>query len=553
MMLVDTNFDFKNPDYVPIIRMRVKRLMGIREKRDKYLPALYKYYAEHPIDFIEDWMWTYDPRVTPAWRPFILWQKQKEYIEWLMERNESKTDGIVEKSRDAGATWLSMAFSIWMWRFHQTKIGFGSRKEALVDRLGDPDSIFEKGRLILDRLPPEFLPVGYERDLHSTHMKFINPENGSTITGEAGDNIGRGGRSTMYFKDESAYYERPMKIESALSQNSDVKIDISTPNGIGNVYYQKRMSKKLSLFIFDWRDDPRKDEAWYKDQVDKNDPIIVSQEIDRDYGGSVEGIVIPSRWVQSAIGLVLPKSGIKRAGLDVADEGADKNALAIAHGSVLELIEAWHKGNTTETTRKAVGTCRLQDCFNLRYDKIGVGAGVKGELLSNQLKYHDIRSSAICSGSSPVPGYYEDSGKKNEDMFLNLRSQMWWILRRRFEKTFEHVSGIKEHSPDDMISIPNDHELIAELSQVKYKFSGNGKIQIESKESMHKRGVKSPNKADAVTYCFAPIHHKRIGAFGRQASTSNSTINENTVQEIVGHKIGVFGRNKRLRMAMGVH
>jgi hypothetical protein len=351
----------------------------------------------------------------------------------------------------------------------------------------------------------------------------------------------------MYFKDESAFYERPMLIESAISQNSDVKIDISTPNGIGNLFYQKRMSGKYPLFVFDWKDDPRKSKEWYDEQVKRLDPVIVAQEIDRDYGGSLEGILIPSKWVKAAINFDIKPSGIRRAGLDVADEGADKNSLSIAHGSVLEHCSAWHKGNTTQTTRRAVAICQAKDCYILRYDKIGVGAGVKGEL-SNQHYDNIIKAVGINSGSSPTPGFYENSQKK-EDMFRNLRAQMYWLLRRRFEKTYEHVSNIKEHNPDEMISIVKDHELIAELSQITYFYSENGKIQIESKADMKRRGLKSPNKADSTAYCFAPVFLKRVGTFGTRPSddtTKNSTIPEDVIKEITGKRAGTFGRNKMM-------
>src|SRR5690606_36598743 len=124
----------------------------------------------------------------------------------------------------------------------ESKSSFGSRKEALVDRLGDPDSIFEKARMMLRMLPAEFLPKGYDERQHATFMKLINPENGATITGEAGDNIGRGGRSGIYYVDEAAFLEHPERVDAALSENTDVRIDISSANGNANPFYQKRQS-----------------------------------------------------------------------------------------------------------------------------------------------------------------------------------------------------------------------------------------------------------------------------------------------------------------------
>jgi hypothetical protein len=87
---------------------------------------------------------------------------------------------------------------------------------------------------------------------------------------------------------------------------------------------------------------------------------------------------------------------------------------------------------------------------------------------------------------------------------------MVWTLRERFRKTYEHtqhlagVQGFQAHPLDELISIPNNSDLIAQLSQPLYKTSSNGKILIESKADMAKRGVKSPDYFDSLAYAFAP-------------------------------------------------
>ena len=107
----------------------------------------------------------------------------------------------------------------------------------------------------------------------------------------------------------------------------------------------KRWGGKTDVFIFDWRDDPRKDQAWYDKQCRQFDPVTVAQEIDRDYSASVHGIVIPGAWVRAAIDardkLQLPPSGQRGLALDVADEGTDKNALVGTHGFNIEFIDEW--------------------------------------------------------------------------------------------------------------------------------------------------------------------------------------------------------------------
>lgn len=498
------NFDFKNPDYTPHLKQRITRLRKIRS--DPYALAAHKeVYKSDPIRFIEDWMTTYDPRVRFSTMPFVLWEKQKELINFI---HENEADILVQKTRDWGVSYLFMAYSAWAWIFRPgTKIGIGSRKEMYVDRSGDPDSLFEKLRLLLASVPDEFLPVNYS----STFMKLINDDNRTIITGEAGDNIGRGGRTWLYILDEDAHMEHHDKIDAALSQNTNRRAYISTPLG-QNAFWKKRMSGKIPVFICDWHDDPRKDQAWYDNQKILLDPWILAQEVDMDYTASVEGLCIPAKWVQAAVNFKLEPSGAKRAGLDVADDSGatgDANAICFRHGNVIEHIESWKNKTTTETARKAWADCMERGYDMLLYESVGVGAGVRGEMksISEAIKKSEEKKTEskpalkvfpVNPGLTKLYGFYAP-GKLNSDMFANLRAQLWWGgLRKRFEKTYQRANAIHDWPDDDCISIPNDHELIMELSQPKVFQNNAGKVQIESKKDMASRSIRSGNKADSL-------------------------------------------------------
>lgn len=492
-----------------------------RIRTDPQPAALKLFYRSHPVEFINDWIETYDPRRVDgsAHIPMILWPRQREYIEWLRERLATRSGGLVEKSRDMGVTYLSLAFSLWLWLFFPgMKIAFGSRKENLVDKIGDPDSIFEKARMMLRAIPRELRPAGYSEDADATFMKIVNRENGSAITGEAGDNIGRGGRSTIYFVDEAAYLERPMKVDAALSQNTDIRIDISSANGNGNPFYRKRMSGKVPVFTFLWRSDPRKDDAWYERMKRELDPVIVASEIDIDYNASTEDVCIPAMYVQSAIGLASStklsqdfrdrlRTGMRRCGFDVADEGADANAYVEVVGVAVDFIETWKDGTPNLSARKANERALANQVEVGRFDSIGVGAGAKGEFNELRGKGNSISWEPINTGSAPPPGRDDESGRPTSDRFLNLRAWLWWNMRRRFIRTYEHVNGIREYEPDQLIALPTQAEcpqvmdLVAELSRPKATFSESGKIQIESKKTM--KGA-SPNIADALMLGFVP-------------------------------------------------
>ena len=255
-----------------VLVVRAERIKKLRAKLDgmnseqkkQQIQLLKNYYRENPWDFISDWGFTFDPRLTaqnkPAVIPFILWPRQVEYLKWLMNRYRHQERGMVEKSRDCGVTWLSVGFAVCGWVcIDGFSVGFGSRKEQYVDTKGDFDSIFEKIRFFIDYIPKELQPNGWNPKEHSAHMRIKNPENDSSITGEAGPQIGRGGRKAVFFVDEAAFVENQLAVDNALSQNTNCQIDISTPNGNGNLFYKKRMERYNNterLFVFDWRAQP---------------------------------------------------------------------------------------------------------------------------------------------------------------------------------------------------------------------------------------------------------------------------------------------------------
>ena len=189
------------------------------------------------------------------------------------------------------------------------------------------------------------------------------------------------------------------------------------------------------MFTFHWRDDPRKNLAWYNDKKLKWEESIVAQELDIDYTASLEGVCIKSKWVQAAVDFHkrhgLSTSGARVSGFDVSDEGNDMNAHVSRHGFVVVHIDDWSgKGSTVG---KSTGRCYQQaeelkvDLIN--FDNIGVGAGVKSEAENLRLsKTNPIKVLGINAGSTKLIGKWEE-GKKNSDMFVNQKALMWWTVR----------------------------------------------------------------------------------------------------------------------------
>lgn len=529
-MPIPFKFDFRNPDYVAVFEWRIERLTRIREavaleqkeNRDPVvLPALHKFYADNPAQFIIDWGMTYDPRNVnkklPARLPFLLFPRQEELAHWLLERFRKQEPGIIDKSRDMGVSWLVIALASTMCRFNpEMSVGVGSRKEDYVDVLGDPDSLIEKARIFLGLLPPEFRGT-WERKAHSSHMKIIFPDSGSILTGEAGDGIGRGGRNSLYMVDESAFLERPLLVDASLSATTDCRIDLSTPNGMGNPFAQKRHSGRIPVFSFHWRDDPRKDQAWYdKKCAELDNPVVIAQELDLNYSASVEGVLIPSSWVQAAINahtkLGIAPTGARKAALDVADEGRDKNALCGRHGVLVDFLEQWSGvgSDIYKTTIKAFDICDGGGYDSLLYDADGLGSGVRGD--ANQINLArrvEGKREVIVDPFRGSAAVYDPDGemvekRANKDFFANAKAQAWYALRLRFRNTYRAVVEGKEYDPDAIISLSGDladiQQLCVELSQPTFSLNSAGKILIDKAPD----GTKSPNLADAVMIAFCP-------------------------------------------------
>lgn len=466
--------------------------------------------ASDVVHFVSSWCWTFDPREQVPWLPFDLWPVQEGFLRWMADHEARRKGGLAEKSRDMGVSWLCAAYATHGWLFREGfTCGFGSRKLQYVDDMGNPASILEKVRILLDRLPGFLLPPGYSRKLHAIHGKIVHPQGKATISGEGGDNIGRGGRCSLFILDEAAFLARPHIVDGALSAVTNVRIDVSTPNGPSNPFAQKRRSLPAEdVYSLHWRSDPRKTEDWYAGIKKLFDEKTVAQEFDINYEASIEGICIPARWVRAAVNLKLkdgklwPQPARSLAGLDVAEEGDNETAMVFRRGPVVYSPQCWTRCDTTQTANRAAEWARKNETDVVYYDAGGVGAGVRGAW--NNAEGLPFNPVGVLAGSTPTNTRWP-GGKTAKQLFANLKAEMWWGLRARFERAWEYAEQGIAHEPEEMISIPNDPELISQLSAPRYHYTHTGKIEMESKKVMREeRGIKSGDRADALCLAFYP-------------------------------------------------
>lgn len=488
-----------------------------------------------------------------------LYPKQVEAIRWFEQRSANKEDGHFAKSRDIGFTWMAGGYTLHRWIFEDGyKANFGSRKAEYVDRIGDPDSIFEKIRMLYRALPPWMLP----RQMQDNSMLLINEDRGSIIRGEAGDDMGRGGRSTDYFFDEFAFVERADSVDAASVANSDCRIFGSTVNGQGNLFFRKAHDGSMredQKFRFHWTDDPRKRDG----KVEINEPgkpiVVVSweqatrtkmekhkwaSEYDIDYSASVEGICIEAKWVEACkrLGPLLASRGtpvkVPLQGVAGGDVGAGKakSVLVPRFGPVVYVPTSWSDPDTVDTANRmliAAGNIKQHDrssghvggVRNLRFDATGVGHGV-GAILKRSVS--GISAAAVLVGNPPSDTKWPD-GKTSKEKFANIKAESWWICRERAKNSYEMLLFLTEpgnenaieHVVDECLILPADSEgrdamtMNSQLSLVKWQTTVAGKIIMESKDALAKRGISSPDHADALMLTFVPqsVAEKLMKAF----------------------------------------
>jgi hypothetical protein len=246
------------------------------------------------LHWFRAWAWTMDPRmpVLPV-VPFVPFRFQCETITWLDTLIRVRhSDGMVDKSRDQGASWTATALSVYYWRFvAYAQILFGSYKEELVDSKEKLDTLLEKCRFQIRRLPTWMAPSGFDSRKDMAYMAITNRESGALIAGAAPtENFGRAGRYTVIWLDELAAWRFSGYPQwTACSQSAQAKIPISTPRGKANQQADLRFSGKMPVKSLRWQEHPWKDQRWYEGQTLTMSDQQIAQEIDINYEASTPG------------------------------------------------------------------------------------------------------------------------------------------------------------------------------------------------------------------------------------------------------------------------
>ena len=102
---------------------------------------------------------------------------------------------------------------------------------------------------------------------------------------------------------------------------------------------------------------------------------------------------------------------------------------------------------------------------------------------------------------------------KNKDYFLNMKAQAWWTVADRMKETYNAIERGMDYDPENIISIDSgiDHldDLIEQICTPRKDKNAQYKNKVESKEDMRKRGIPSPNIADAFIMAYSDVGNRR--------------------------------------------
>lgn len=281
---------------------RAKRLL--KTKNSPLLQQVeYERCRRDPVYWINNYVYTYNPRRDPLTKqikgtiPFNLYPFQEEFIRSLHKSILNREDVVIDKSRDMGITWCISVYFVHQWLFTpESAFIVASRVEDLADKKGDLNSIMEKMRFVIQKLPKWMQPPGWDGKSNNSRLFLRNPQNQSTIRGGAcTSDFGRAGRATAALLDEMAYWEgKDARAWDGLGDVTDSRIGLSTPNGMAN-RFGKLANGKLEVLIthyrFLWNLHPEKDRAWYEWKKSRETAQAFAREVELSYSESIEGRV----------------------------------------------------------------------------------------------------------------------------------------------------------------------------------------------------------------------------------------------------------------------
>lgn len=241
------------------------------------------------------------------------------------------------------------------------------------------------------------------------------------------------------------------------------------------IHVTKDMVKKAGRMGQKWAD--ARARQWGKDSA------VYMNRVDGDFAGNEADGVIFLTWVEEAIARWREherpeKRYLTCIGADIAEEGGDRTVLALRYGMRIEEVRRVPRGDVMQATGHIVAALKGSEGRPpVWVDAIGLGAGVVHRL-------RELKHAAKAFKASEKSTLRDKSGELE---FRDTKAAAWWRTR----ELLDPANGYE-------VELPNDADMIGDLTAPKWKIGSSGKVEIESKEDLKKRIGRSTDTGDAV-------------------------------------------------------
>lgn len=451
--------------------------------------------------------------------PLIL-NTAQQYIHKRIEEQRAKTGkvrAIVLKGRQQGcSTYVEGRF---YWRVTHSK---GVRAFILTHEEEATTNLFELAKRYHDNCPELVKPNTGASS--AKELNFDKLDSGYKV-GTAGNKaVGRSSTVQLFHGSEVGFWSNAQQHAAGILQaipderGTEVILE-STANGLGNFFHEQwqkaesGQSEYIAIFVpWYWQEEYRKElpegfslsdeEREYKEAyslddsqiawrrakiIELNDPMLFKQEYPATAAeafqvSGLDPLIKPELVMKARKCKVQDVIGCKALGVDPARFGDDRTSISYRQGRKCHWIQSHSKKDTMEVAGIVVTIINKEGFKSSSGDRVfidvgGLGAGVYDRL--KELIADKALLVAINFGGAPI----------NATKYRNKRAEMWGEMRDWFF--------------NEPCQVPDSDELHADLTQCKYKYDSNNALEIEKKEDMKKRGLRSPDCGDALGLTFA--------------------------------------------------
>ncbi len=471
--------------------------------------------------------------------PFVL-NKAQLYIHERIQKqlNETgKVRAIILKGRQQGcSTYVAGRY------YHIVSHNFGKQAFILTHEASATQNLYKMVNRFYNNTPDLVKPLASKSN--AQELIFGQLDSGYKLGTAKNKNVGRSATIHLFHGSEVAFWDNTSHHVGGLfnaipnSPGSEIILE-STANGVGDFFHQQwqmaeaGISEYIAIFVpWFWQPEYREKLKAGLDLTEEERELKVMYGLDNEQlnwrrlkimNASMRGldgvkkfkqdfpcnpteafietgddffisadVVMQARKCES-----VEKYGKLVIGVDPARFGDDRTAIIRRQGRVAYNLETYTKKDNMQIAGIVNKIIQDEKPFKVFVDVGGLGAGVVDRL--NELGHKNVIV-PVNFGSNPL----------DAKAYFNKRAEMWALC--------------KKWLIDYPCKIPDDDSLHADLCGVKYDNDSISRLILEDKKLVKKRGVRSPDAADALCLTFAlpesAYYYKESNGFASELANS---------------------------------